>query len=121
HRLHHIPHVSLLMFGGMVLFWSFLDLGNVIFALIATRILEQFVAQTVGLMVMRRTRPELARPFRVWLYPLPCLLALAGWLSLYAATGGLFIALGLATLAAGAVVFVAWSWRTGGWPFNRPA
>jgi len=120
HRLHHIPHVSLLLFGALVLFWSFLDLGNVIFALIATRILEQFVAQTVGLMILRRTQPGLARPFRMWLYPLPCLLALAGWLYLYVAAGWLFIALALATLAAGGVVFLAWSWRTGGWPFRPP-
>ncbi len=120
HRTHQIPHVSLLMFGGLVLFWSFLDLGNVIFALIATRILEQFVAQTVGLMILRRTQPQLARPFRMWLYPLPCLLALAGWLYLYAEAGGLFIALALATLTVGAVVFVAWSWHTGGWPFRTP-
>jgi amino acid transporter len=118
HHKHHIPHVSLLMFGGLVLFWSFLDLGNVIFALIATRILEQFVAQTVGLMILRRTQPGREWPFRMWLYPLPCLLALVGWLYLYAAAGGLFIALALATLAVGAVVFVAWSWRTCGWPFN---
>jgi amino acid transporter len=121
HRTHHIPHVSLLMFGGLVLFWSFLDLGNVIFALIATRILEQFVAQTVGLMVLRRTQPLRERPFRMWLYPLPCLLALAGWLYLYAAAGGLFIALALATLAVGAVVFVAWSWWTNRWPFGAAA
>jgi APA family basic amino acid/polyamine antiporter len=118
HPAHEIPHVSLLMFGGLVLFWSFLDLGNVILALIATRILEQFVAQTVGLMVLRRTRPELVRPFRMWLYPLPCLLALAGWLYLYGSAGWLFIGLGLATLAAGVVAFLAWSRRARAWPFG---
>jgi APA family basic amino acid/polyamine antiporter len=121
HRVHHIPHVSLLAVGGLVLFWSFFDLGNVINALIVTRILEQFVAQAVGVVLLRRTQPELARPFRMWLYPLPCLLALVGWLYLYVSAGVLFIALGLVTLAVGAVVFVAWSWRTGGWPFKAPA
>src|SRR5262249_22231101 len=44
HAAHRIPHVSLLAVGALVLFWSFFDLGNVINALIVTRILEQFVA-----------------------------------------------------------------------------
>jgi amino acid transporter len=118
HRVHLIPHVSLLAVGGLVLFWSFFDLQNVINALIVTRILEQFVAQAVGVMVLRRTRPELARPFRMWLYPLPCLLALAGWLYLYAAAGWLFIGLGLATLAAGVVAFLLWSRQARAWPFG---
>jgi amino acid transporter len=117
HRVHLIPHVSLLAVGGLVLLWSFFDLGNVINALIVTRILEQFVAQAVGVMVLRRTRPELARPFRMWLYPLPSLLALVGWFYLYAAAGWLFIGLGLATLAAGVVAFLAWSRRARLWPF----
>ena len=102
-----------------MLFWSFFDLQNVINALIVTRILEQFVAQTVGLMVLRRTRPEMARPFRRWLYPLPCLLALAGWLYLYAAAGWLFIGLGLATLTAGVVAFLLWSRRARAWRCRR--
>jgi amino acid transporter len=120
HRVHHIPHVSLLAIGGLVLFWSFFDLQSVIDALVVTRILEQFVAQAVGVVLLRRTQPGLARPFRMWLYPLPCLLALMAWLYLYAAAEWLFIGLGLVTLAAGAVVFIAWSWRTDGWPFNQP-
>ena len=121
HPTHRIPHVSLLAVGGMTLFWSFFDLQNVINALIVTRILEQFIAQAVGVMLLRRLQPALPRPYRMWLYPLPCLLALAGWLYLYATADWLFIGLGLATLTAGAVVFVAWSWRTRGWPFNAPA
>jgi amino acid transporter len=104
--------------GGLTLFWSFFDLQNVINALIVTRILEQFVAQAVGVMLLRRLQPHLPRPYRMWLYPLPCLLALAGWLYLYLTAERLFIALGLATLAAGVVVFVAWSWRARTWPFQ---
>jgi hypothetical protein len=42
---------------------------------------------------------------------------LAGWLYLYVASEWFFIALGLATLAAGVAAFLLWSWRTGGWPF----
>jgi amino acid transporter len=113
-----IPHVSLLLVGGMMLLWSFFDLQTVINALIITRILEQFIAQTVGLAILRRARPDHPRPFRLWLYPVPCALALVGWLYVYLSAGWLFIGLGLGTLSAGVVVFLAWSWRTGAWPFG---
>jgi amino acid transporter len=114
-----IPHVSILLIGVMTLFWSFFDLQNVINALITTRLLEQFVGQAVGVMLLRKYRPDLYRPFKMWLYPLPCLLALAGWLYLYVSAGWVYVALGAATLATGAVVFLAWSWRSRGWPWVR--
>jgi amino acid transporter len=117
HRIHQIPHVSLLFIGGLTLFWVLFDLEKVIMALITTRILEQFVAQIVGLLLLRRRQPGRVWPFRMRLYPLPCGLALAGWLYLYWAAGWAFIALGLATLLAGVLVFLCWSWHTGQWPF----
>jgi amino acid transporter len=120
HPRHHIPHVSLLLVGAMTLLWSFFDLQNVINALITTRILEQFVAQVVGVMLLRRTQPDRPRPFRIWLYPLPCGLLLAGWLFLYATSTPLFIVFSLGTLLAGAVAFLLWSWSTNRWPFPAP-
>lgn len=108
HPTMHIPHVSLLLVGGLTLFWSFFDFQNVVNGLITTRILEQFVAQIIGVLILRRTRPDLPRPFRIWLYPLPCGLALIGWLYLYFSAGLLFIVLGLVTLAAGLVVYGIW-------------
>ncbi|MFM7151832.1 MAG: APC family permease [Gemmataceae bacterium] len=109
----HIPHVSLLLVGGMTLFWGFFDLQSVITALITTRILEQFVAQIVGVMLLRRTRPDLPRPFRIWLYPLPCLLALAGWLFVYLTAKPVYIFMGLLTLLVGVVVYLIWRRKTG--------
>ena len=120
HPRHRIPHVSLLLVGGLSLFWTLFDLQNVINALITTRILEQFVAQIVGVVLLRRREPTRPRPYRMWLYPVPCGLALAGWLYLYWAAGAMFIALGLATLLAGVLVFLVWSWRSRAWPFAVP-
>jgi amino acid transporter len=117
HPRQHVPHVSLLLVGGLMLFWTFFDLQTVINALIVTRILEQFIGQIVGVMLLRRHRPDLYRPYKIWLYPLPCLLALAGWLYVYCSSGWLYVGLGLATLATGMVAFLSWAWCTGGWPF----
>jgi amino acid transporter len=121
HPVHRIPHVSLLLVGGLTLLWSFLDLGNVIKALITVRIPVQFVGQIAAVVLLRRALPERQRPFRMWLYPLPCALALAGWVYVYVAAGWLFAGLGLATLLAGVVAFLLWSWRGGTWPFDRNA
>jgi amino acid transporter len=120
HPRHRIPHISLLLVGGFTLFWTFFDLQNVITALIVTRILEQFVAQIIALIVLRQMRPDMPRPFRVWLYPLPCGLALCGWLYVYVTSGVLFIVLGLVTLVAGVAAYLLWSGRTRAWPFDKP-
>jgi amino acid transporter len=119
HPHHLIPHVSLLLVGGLTLLWSFFDLENVIKALIATRILVQFVGQIIGLFLLRYTQPERPRPFRIWFAPLPCGLALAGWLYVYAASGRQFIVPSLLTLLAGVAAFLLWSGRLGEWPFCR--
>jgi amino acid transporter len=119
HPRHLIPHVSLLLVGGLTLLWSFFDLQIVINALITTRILVQFVAQIVGLFLLRHAQPDRPRPFRIWFAPLPCGLALAGWLYVYAASGWQFILPSLLTLLAGVAAFLLWSWRLGEWPFFR--
>lgn len=111
HPSHHIPDVSLLLVGALTLLWTFFDLENVIKALIATRILVQFVAQIVGLFLLRYMQPDRSRPFRLWLAPLPCGLALAGWLYVYAASGWQFVVASLLTLLAGVAAFLLWSWR----------
>src|SRR5262245_51292394 len=117
HPRHRIPHRSLLLIGGLILFWSFFSLETVITALIATRILEQFVAQVFGVVLLRNLQPERPRPWRMWLYPLPCAVALVGWVFVYVSTGRLFIAIGACTLLAGALVFLVWAKRKNVWPF----
>jgi len=122
-RLHptkRFPHVSLLVLGLISIVCSLLPLGVVIDALITTRIVVQFIGQVFAVMLLRATRPDMPRPFRMWLYPVPALVALAGWLFLLLTSGWLLIALGIGTLALGVVCFLAWSWRAGTWPFEAP-
>jgi amino acid transporter len=104
--------------GGLTLFWSVFGLQTVIDALIVTRILVQFIGQIFAVVLLRRHQPEGPRPYKMWLYPLPCLLALAGWLYMYLTAAPLFIALGVVTLLAGGGAFLPWSWCTNGWPFG---
>jgi amino acid transporter len=118
HPRHRIPHVSLLLVGGMTLFWGLFDLESVIFALLTTRIIEQFLAQIVAVVLLRRARPDIVRPYKMWLYPLPCVLAFAGWVYLYVSAGVPYMLFGAVTLAAGIVAFLLWARQARGWPFG---
>ena len=79
HPVHQFPHISLLALGGAGILFCFFPLSDVISALVVIRILLQFILQAVGVIVLRIRRPELPRPFRMWLYPLPAILAFAGF------------------------------------------
>src|SRR6476469_2111353 len=79
HPKHHFPHVSLLWLGGAAAVFCLFKLADVVTALVVIRISIQFLAQTLGVMVLRHRRPDMPRPFRMWLYPLPAMLAFLGF------------------------------------------
>jgi len=79
HPKHQFPHVSLLVLGAAAIVFCLFRLADVVTALVVIRIMTQFLAQTLGVIVLRTTRPDFPRPFRMWLYPLPALLAFAGY------------------------------------------
>jgi hypothetical protein len=56
----------------------------------------------------------------MWLYPLPSIVALIGWVFVFATTEWPVILLGLGTMVLGAIFFLIWSWYTQCWPFARP-
>jgi amino acid transporter len=80
HPEKRIPHVSLTWLAAVAALFCFLRLADVIAALVVIRICLQFLLQTVGVIVLRIRRPDMPRPFRMWLYPLPALLATVGFL-----------------------------------------
>jgi amino acid transporter len=123
-RLHPtgaFPHVSLLVLGAISILACFLSLGMVIDALIATRIVVQFMGQVAGVILLRRTRPDMPRPYRIWLYPLPTVIAFVGWLFIFVTTDVRVISFGLGLLALGVGCFFVWSWRKRSWPFAEVA
>jgi len=81
-RLHptgKYPVVSLLTLGAAACVFCLFSLADVIAALVILRILLQFLLQHIGVLYLRRSQPDLPRPFRLWLYPLPPLAAIAGF------------------------------------------
>ena len=79
HPKHAFPHVSLLTLGAAAIVFCLFRLADVVTALVVIRILVQFLAQTIGIIVLRTRRPEFPRPFRMWLYPVPAVLAFIGY------------------------------------------
>jgi APA family basic amino acid/polyamine antiporter len=79
HQEKRFPYVSLLVMGGIAALFCFFRLADVIAAMVVIRLIVQFMAQILGLLILRRTRPEVPRPFKMWLYPVPALIALAGF------------------------------------------
>jgi len=117
HPTRHIPHVSLLLVGGMVALASLLPLATVVSACIATRIIIQFIGQAVALAVLRRDRPQLRRPFRMWLYPLPAVISVVGFCYIFSSSGWLSIGMTLVWSVLGVLAFLYWARQNKEWPF----
>ena len=92
--------------GGLSVVACFADLATVIAALLAARILIQFVGQIVTVFYVR-AHPALSSKlrFRMAFYPLPALIALAGWLYVFGASDRRTILYGLGSLLLGLFVF----------------
>ncbi len=105
HPRKDFPYVSLLFIGALGFIFSLtIRLEHAISAILAMRILVQFVAQAIGVVVLRKRKGTAALPFKMWLYPLPVVLSIAIWLFVWYSTG--IVALyGLLLAAIGVVVF----------------
>jgi len=107
-RLHprkDFPYVSLLFVAGLGFCFSLiLRIQDAINAILAMRILTQFVAQAVGVVLLRRRKGTADLPFKMWLYPLPVILSVGIWLFVWFSTG-LAALLGLFLAACGVAVF----------------
>jgi amino acid transporter len=119
HPTRPFPYISLLVVGAVSIVCSFFSLGLVIDALITTRILVQFMGQIGAVTLLRKRGAAGAGSYRMWLYPLPSLVALAGWIFVFATSDVKVIMFGLGTLVAGVIVFLIWSARAGKWPFGQ--
>jgi basic amino acid/polyamine antiporter, APA family len=120
HPQHRFPYVSLLALGGVAMLFCFFSLADVIAALVVIRILLQFLVQAIGLIVLRIRRPDLPRPFRMWLYPLPALIASVGFVFiLFSRSNSLKqVRYAAVILITGLVIYMIRAWRSREWPFG---
>jgi amino acid transporter len=118
HPRDSFPYMALLALGLLAALFTLIPLPTVITSLIVLRALVQFLGQNVGLHLLRRNRPDLPMPFRMWLYPLPSLVAAAGWLFIFV-TSRQFMLLGFGFLLSGVVAFLIHQRLRQEWPFGE--
>lgn len=121
HPSKEFPHRSLLLIGIGAIIASFFPLQDVILALMAARIVIQFIGHTIALFLIRAKRPDIERPFKGWFYPLPALVSLAGYLYVFSSLGLRFIVFGFLTLGIGVVVYLVAARSQREWPFAKGA
>lgn len=119
HPKHGIPHRSLVALGLVATVFCFFSLQEVITLLVILRILLQFFLQQIGVILLRIQRPELPRPFRMPLYPLPPLVAMAGFVFILVNRAkvmeGIALAAGIAV--SGSLIYLWRAKRLRQWPF----
>jgi fructoselysine transporter len=106
HPTKNFPHISLLWLGGMAFIFSLLfRLSDVISAILAMRILVQFIGGAVGVMLLRNRLGKEHLPFKMWLYPLPAVTAIILWFSIMLSTGWKFALSGLGMTVLGVIIY----------------
>ncbi|WP_328321524.1 APC family permease [Streptomyces sp. NBC_00388] len=127
HPRHRFPVLGLLSMGVIMavgfLIGRHTDLATIIQLLTTVMVIVQALAQVAAVTVLRRRQPGLRRPYRMWLYPVPSVVACVGWLVIYGyadknSPGRHPIEWSLAWLAAGCVAFVLWARYEKVWPFG---
>jgi len=109
--------VSLLFLGALTFVFALLfKLRTVIAAVLAMRLIIQFIGQAVGVVLLRRRWPAEKLPFKMWLYPLPVVLTILGWIWLFLRTGRA-VWWGLFVIVLGLSVYLVRSKLRREWPF----
>ncbi|HYV91290.1 MAG TPA: APC family permease [Chitinophagales bacterium] len=120
HPTKNFPYISLLALGGAGFVFSLLfRLGDVITAVLAMRIVVQFIGQAIGVLLLRERTKGTHLPkkspkrsgqagqvqFRMPLYPLPVIVAVIVWIFIFYSTGIRFMVSGFMMIYAGVRIF----------------
>jgi amino acid transporter len=120
HPVYQFPYISLLALAGVAALFCFLRLADLIAALVVIRILLQFLVQSIGVIVLRIRRPDMPRPFRMWLYPVPALVAAGSFIFILISRKDFLREIRYAgvILVVGLMIYCVRGWRRGEWPFG---
>lgn len=113
HPTGNFPYVSLLVLGGIAFVFSLLfRLSDVISAILAMRILIQFIGQAIGLLILRQSKTK-EFPFKMPLYPWPVIIAIAMWGFILFSTGWRMVMGGVFVVMLGIAAYLVKSYLEG--------
>ena len=119
HPTKNFPYVSLLVLGGVAFIFSMLfKLGDVISAILAMRIMIQFIGQAIGLLILHFKKEPPNFPYKMPLFPLPIVLAIGMWVFILISTGSKLMFTGLIVIFFGVLVYFIKAKVRQEWPFN---
>lgn len=116
HPKGHFPTVSLLTINALAVPLCWFSLERLVSALMIIQIVFQFIPQVIAVFAMRVYRKEIGRPFGMWFYPFPAVIALIGWIyvaatpdqSQYLGTAIILLLLGIGVYLLRARAIQAW-------------
>jgi fructoselysine transporter len=120
HPTKKFPYVSLLFMGGLAFIFSLVfvsDLSKVISAILAMRIIIQFIGQAIGLLLLRSKKSDIEFPYKMPLFPVPVILAIAMWIFILISTGSKLMTWGLLIIGLGTIVYFIKAKIKKEWPF----
>lgn len=117
----NFPSAALICMGALTCVLCIFRLADLVAALVVIRIMMQFVLQAIGVIIFRKRDPDHERPFRMWLYPLPALLALIGFVYILFSRRNFEREVILATIliVAGTVAYLLRARARREWPFQE--
>jgi fructoselysine transporter len=119
HPTKKFPHISLLVLGGIAFVFSMLfKLRDVIDAILAMRILIQFIGQGVGLILLVKRKGKAHFAWRMPLYPLPVILAILIWGYIFISTGEKMMMGGVTVILLGVIAYLIKAKRNKEWPWK---
>ena len=119
HPTKNFPYVSLLVIAAFGFAFSLLfRMSDVISGILAMRIMVQFIGQAVGVVILRKRNGSAHLPYKMPLYPLPVILAIAMWLFVFYSTGFAVIKSFLIVFGTGVVVYFIYAKLQRQWPFK---
>ncbi|WP_033294030.1 APC family permease [Amycolatopsis jejuensis] len=114
----NLPTAGVLAMGLVTAIGSLFTLTDVINAAVTVLVLIQSLAQVAAIVVLRRRQPGLKRPYRQWLYPVPTIVALAGWVYVFHSATQLSKLLAVGWVVLGVLAFLAYAAKEKVWPFG---
>lgn len=121
-RLHptkNFPNFSLVFIGVTAAAACWLKLETLIAALIIIEKIARDIGQAIAVIIIRRNRPEIKLPFKMWLYPLPSLIALIGWFFILKTNDRDIVLWGLMLTALGVLAYLVQAKAKREWPFHN--